>query len=105
MRALLRNLRDAWTVLRGAIAYSRTGVTPAPAFQSMISLYCRTSGTSNDLLHSAIRVRRRPYSLGRTAGVLGDLSPDVTRSIVNAIQRDGYYVFPTRLSRSEERRV
>jgi hypothetical protein len=98
MKSSLRTIRDVWRVARGAAAFSRTGATPPIASQSLINLYCRTRGLSNDLLHAVMQARRRPYTLSQTTGVLGHLQHDAVESVAAHIRRDGYYVFPVRLS-------
>ena len=40
--------------------YSRSGTTPSDAYHSLIHLYCRTNGRSNDFLHALARRRFPP---------------------------------------------
>jgi hypothetical protein len=88
---------DVARILHGFAAMAQTGATPPAAYQSLIRLYCRTGGWSNDLLHAAIRLWNRPKRLSPPVGVLGELSAVEIQTVAAAIRRDGYYVFPQRL--------
>lgn len=97
VRVLWQFLATAATLIRGLFAYARTGRTPERAYHSLISLYCRTSGYSNDVLHAAVRLTRRPRRFPHANGILGDLSSDDVRRAADAIREHGYYVFPKRM--------
>lgn len=73
--------------------------TPAYSYQSMVKLFCRTRGRSNDLLSRAISIFRRPYHLEDASGVLGNMSDAKSlQTVVSALRNRGYYVFERRLS-------
>lgn len=86
--------RDIALVTKGATVYRRTGVTPDYAYQSLIRLFCRSRGYSNDILAWLLRINRSLVALPNANGVLGDLiSTDLAR-IVSQLKEDGYYIFP-----------
>ena len=94
LRQLVEDARCVGRVARGAFRYSRTGTTPSDAYHSLIHLYCRTNGRSNDLLHALARRRFPPVVLPPARGVLGSLSSaDVDR--VAADIRENGYIRPT----------
>jgi hypothetical protein len=70
--------------------YSRSGTTPSDAYHSLIRLYCRTNGRSNDFLHALARRRFPPAALPSARGVLGDLSPADVQRIAADIRENGF---------------
>jgi hypothetical protein len=92
-RQLVRDGRAAGSLARGAMHFSRTGDTPSEAYQSLIHLYCRTQGWSNDVLHAVVRKRHPPASLPPADGVLGRLSPGEIARMSEQIRTDGYFRF------------
>jgi hypothetical protein len=103
--ARIRGLVPGWLlaavhsgiVLHGGLRYLRTGSTPEAAYQSMIGLFCRTRGWSNDLLHACVQSACPPYRLPAARGVLGDLDAGEVRRAVRVVCEQGFYVFPQRL--------
>lgn len=91
-------LFHAARVVRGLLAERRTGVTPPAAYQSLIHLYCRTGGWSNDLLHAFLRRANPPVQLPPATGVLGHFTPSEIAAAAADVRRDGYYVFPRLLT-------
>jgi Phytanoyl-CoA dioxygenase (PhyH) len=81
------------SILKGAFAYSKTGVTPERAYYSLIDLYCLTNGYSNAFLAWLLKLYRHPYILPHANGVLGDLDSVEINRIVKEIRKDGYYIF------------
>ncbi len=82
----------------GLIIFKLKGATPSFAYNSMIGLFCRTGGVSNDAFHKLIALTRAKYTFPSTSGLIGDFSnEDVTR-IGKKLQEDGYYVFEKRLA-------
>jgi len=90
LRQLVEDARCVGRVARGAFRYSRTGTTPSDAYHSLIHLYCRTNGRSNDLLHALARWRFPPAALPPARGVLGDLSPADVNRVAADIRENGY---------------
>jgi hypothetical protein len=90
LRQLVEDARCVGRVARGAFRYSRTGTTPSDAYHSLIHLYCRTNGRSNDFLHALARRRSPPAALPPARGVLGDLSPADVGRVAADIRENGY---------------
>src|SRR5271154_4423996 len=97
LRGIAEDARTVGRVARGAIRFSRTGLTPDDAYHGLIRLYCRTNGWSNDVLHAFVRRRNPPVAIGPADGVLGNLSPEDVGRIAAQIRERGYFQFPGRL--------
>jgi hypothetical protein len=79
--------------------YLVTEKTPMFAHQSMIRLFCLTSGRSNDWISTLIGFFKRAYRFGTPAGVIAEMSdPTVRDRAVRALRESGYYLFEQRLS-------
>ncbi|HEX4450481.1 MAG TPA: phytanoyl-CoA dioxygenase family protein [Kofleriaceae bacterium] len=87
------DLRDATYLTSGLAYYMLCGDTPERAYQSMVRLFCRTRGRSNDLVSRAVSALRPPKSLPCHDGVLGTLTDEHRMAIRDALDRDGFYVF------------
>jgi hypothetical protein len=81
-------------VIKGARIYRETGMTPDDAYQSLISLHCRTQGYSNDILAWLIRRKHRQVRFPNADGVLGNLTPADLSRITAEVKENGYYIFP-----------
>jgi hypothetical protein len=89
-----------WSAARlafGAVRYWALGSTPDSAYQSMVSLFCQSGGTSNDRLSSMMSWLRPPYDLERTDGVFGALQAVDLAHITRDLDERGYHVFEKRL--------
>jgi hypothetical protein len=86
-------LRWVWNIFRGASEFWRSGVTPEEAYHSMILLYCRTQGRSNDVMHSVVKRANPTYRLSHPKGVLGDFGRGDARRMADAVREKGYHVF------------
>jgi hypothetical protein len=95
---LVRMLRDWLLLAAGAVAFAARGRTPAAAYQAFVRLFCASEGRSNDALTRLVTRLAPPYRFPAAHGVLGELSPAALASVTAALDRDGYYVFPARLS-------
>ena len=93
-----RALRSVLGLAAGSIVYRSRGITPAYAYQSLIHLFCLTSGRSNDWLARLLSLVRPPYRLPEAAGALGELSTAELNRVAGILHEQGYYVFPARLS-------
>jgi hypothetical protein len=94
---LLRHaVQDLLIVSTGAVLFRLTDRTPTMAYQSMRRLYWLTRGRSNRLLSRLLE--RRAAQPQPVSGVLGTLGADALGQAAEHIRRDGYYVFPTKLS-------
>jgi ectoine hydroxylase-related dioxygenase (phytanoyl-CoA dioxygenase family) len=87
------DLRDATYLTSGLAYYMLRGDTPERAYQSMVRLFCRTRGRSNDLVSRAVSALRPPEAFASHDGVLGSLTGERRDTIRDALDRDGFYVF------------
>ncbi|HET6325080.1 MAG TPA: hypothetical protein VFG04_10295 [Planctomycetaceae bacterium] len=90
LRQFVEDVSCAGRIARGMFRYSRTGTTPSDAYHSLIHLYCRTNGRSNDFLHALARRRFPQADLPAARGVLGDLSSADVKRIVADIRENGF---------------
>jgi hypothetical protein len=97
IRAALRFLFHWLRLGVGWAAYLLTGRSPAFAYQSLVLLFCRSGGASNDALSRRISRARPAYRFPDAAGVLGDLSGQNLAEFTGRLDRDGYCVFPVLL--------
>ena len=81
----------------GGMAHMTRGRTPDAAYQSLISLFCQTGGTSSDWLSQMISLTSPPYVLPDARGVAGDLDDATLKNITATLDDRGYYVFEKRL--------
>ncbi len=87
------DVRDVTYLTSGLAYYMLRGDTPPRAYQSMVRLFCRTRGRSNDLVSRAVSALRPPAPLACHDGVLGALNGERRAAIRDALDRDGFYVF------------
>jgi Phytanoyl-CoA dioxygenase (PhyH) len=97
VRDKLRVAADIARVLGGVGAHVVTGRTPDIAYQSMIRLFCRSGGLSNDALTRVIRLMSRPRPFAETRGVLGDMKDGTLDHAVHELEQRGYRVFDSAL--------
>jgi hypothetical protein len=90
-------LQNVRSLIHGILVYRRTGSTPNDSFISMIFLFCKTRGRSNDILHNVLKLSRNPYDIKNPAGILGTLTKTGLKRIAHEIREKGYYVFPSLL--------
>src|SRR5437773_10708418 len=88
-------IRDLVVLLVGWINFRRSGTTPQRSHVALVSLFCQTGGTSNDVIHAFI-VRRRPPFRIDGSGVLGADDRELGHVVKQWLER-GYYVFEYRL--------
>lgn len=98
IKGLAHSVLDIARLGRGLVSYAREHGTPNDAYQSMIRLFCNTSGYSSDMLSWSLGKARRPYELQSTSGVLGELDPEAVSRITADLDQKGYHVFERRLS-------
>lgn len=85
-----------WSAARlalGAVRYWAHGRTPDSAYQSMISLFCQSGGTSNDRLSRVMSRLHPPYTLDHAEGVFGALQAGDLARITRDLDQRGYHVF------------
>jgi hypothetical protein len=90
-------LVDAAKLALGALRFVKTGSTPDSAYQSMIRLFCTTSGRSNDALSKLISILHPAYKLPEANGLLGRLHSEELSCIASALNEKGFYVFRQQL--------
>lgn len=89
----LLDIRDAVYLLGGLAYYRVRKKTPARTYQSMVRLFTRTGGHSNDLISRSVSALHPPSELPHHDGVLGSLTAAKRRAITEQLDRDGFYVF------------
>jgi len=76
-----------------------TGSTPTPAYHALRFLHVATAGRFNAALEAPLREAHPPRALAAAPlGVLGLLDQERLERIRDDLDRDGYHVFPQRLS-------
>lgn len=95
---MLRAVFDFLSLVLGLIIYVLTKKTPQKSYMAMINLFCQTKGYSNDILHYFVYKIKNVYSLpDQIKGLLGIYSINDIKQITYTIEKDGYYIFPTKL--------
>ena len=97
LKLFLQYMRHAGQLFLGVIAFVATGRTPNYSYQSMIQLFCMSSGRSNDVLSNALKMVHPKYKIEKAEGVLGNLGESELQRIASVIATQGYYVFPQQL--------
>lgn len=100
MSTLKHLIRGIWCVtglLIGLVSYVFGRKTPAFAYHSLVRLFCRNGGKSNDWLSRCISVAHPPYQLEHRSGVLGNLDGQTLDRVVERLNEEGYYIFEQRL--------
>ena len=97
LKQLVRWLR-AWThFVLGWCVYTVTGRTPEKAYQSMIYLFCRSGGRSNDRISALISKFSAKADLSDQIGILGKVGPEFLSAHLDQLKDRGYLVFPAAL--------
>ena len=85
-------------VLFGMVIYALRKRTPNFAYQSMILLFCYTSGRSSDLISRIIGFFSKKCEFSFQSYLLPDIRSDSYRfSVLNNIRKNGYHVFEKKL--------
>jgi hypothetical protein len=98
LERLLKRLgivRDLAFLLAGWVYFRSAGTTPRRAHWALVSLFCRTGGVSNDLIHGLVARRRPPLNIDGE-GVLGVRKEQLSQ-IASQLKERGYYVFDHQL--------
>ncbi|MBA3499101.1 MAG: phytanoyl-CoA dioxygenase family protein [Deltaproteobacteria bacterium] len=93
----LLDVRDTVYLLGGLAYYGMRKKTPERAYQSMVRMFTRTAGRSNDLISRGVSALRPPAELPAHDGVLGTLTDEKRRTLTEHLDRDGFYIFDQRL--------
>jgi hypothetical protein len=86
-------LRSAARLVLGSVQHIAQGRTPDAAYQSLISLFCRTGGRSSDRLSQLIALAHPPYKLPEARGVAGDFDAAGLKAVTADLDTHGYHVF------------
>ena len=90
----LLDVRDAAYLLGGLAYYGLRKKTPERTYQSMVRLFTRTGGKSNDLISRGVSALRPPAEFPEHDGVLGAFD---RKQVIENLDRDGFHVFDARL--------
>jgi len=96
IRAQINGAKNAIKFAAGYIEFALTGRTAGYAHQAMIQLFLLSGGKALDLLNAIISKLSGQYKLP-SRGLLGDMSGERLKIILNSLQQNGYYVFEDRL--------
>ena len=80
----MRNLKDWIRLIIGLVAFSLTGKRQEKAYQSMVGLFCKTGGRSNDTISSVIRALRPKANFA-----LSEEEKKLTESWAETLEKDG----------------
>ena len=86
---------------KGLSLFETTGVTSTAAYSALRKMFILTGGKSNDKISLAISKKNGKYNLDNVEGVLGKLSNDDIKNMVNAMNKDGYYIFDQKLPQAQ----
>ena len=84
-------------IVTGALAYRFTGRTSDSAYQSLIRLFCKTQGRSNDILHAIVKQARPTQILPNPSGILGEVTDPQAEEVADHIRERGFYIFPKKV--------
>ena len=89
---LFKTFRDGYET------FLETGKTPVAAYHAMRQLYCKTNGRLNDIFQFfyALKHPYRPIA-NKSSKVLPGFGAADCSKAVQALNRDGYYIFPTKV--------
>ena len=96
MKNGLQSLRDWIYLLGGWAIFFSTRKTPSYSYQSLIRLFCRSRGASNDRMSSWISFfNRRFINFNGQCGILGSIDADTLASHTAVLREHGYLLFPS----------
>jgi hypothetical protein len=84
----------------GYLLFKITGTTNWYPYVSFRRLFVFTRGASNDKMSARLSRQHPAIPMAKAKGILGELKTDKVNAIVDAIKKDGYYVFNEKLSDS-----
>ena len=99
----LKKYWHAYKLNKGLKHFNQTGVTTPSAYSALRSMFISTRGESNDKISSEISKENGKYQFDKVSGVLGDITKDEITSMVNTMNKNGYYVFEKGQLRSFEK--
>lgn len=84
-------------VVPALINYLRGRPIPHKAWMALMRAHCASNGRMSDILDGAVRLLRPGRPPADVTGLLGHFTVADQRRIANAIARDGYYIFNSRM--------
>ena len=88
---------DLHRVKTGYRHFLETGENSDRSYQSLIRLFCSTSGRSNDWMSRDISRRNPPRKFSTSKGILGDLTEADLSKITQNLDTKGFHIFQARL--------
>lgn len=103
LRSMLGRLRGyslaPWNAAQGMLRYPFRGEIDMPTWEAFLQLHCRSNGRSTEMLRWVMRrLRPPPAQIRPFESLLGDFDATKLTAIAEQVRRDGYYVFPERVS-------
>ncbi len=91
--------KDIASILAGLASYRMTGITPHRAHSSLVSAYCNTSGSWQDLLHRVLfSIPKQPeLEEGIVSEYFGRVRKETIEQILHVLDEKGYCVLPFQL--------
>lgn len=91
-------IKDVLSVLRGFRVVNREMRTPIESFHSMINLFCRTNGRSNQVIHKILTLFSSKIKFDDYNGIVPIKSKVKLKEIVKELDEKGYVVYENVLS-------
>lgn len=86
-------IKDILNVIRGFRVVNREMRTPLESFHSMINLFCRTRGRSNQIIHKIVSLFSSKVKLDSIDGIVPIKSKLDLKKVVKQLDEKGYVVF------------
>jgi hypothetical protein len=87
-------LRVAWHL----VEFFCTGKSDMKKFELWRSVHCRSNGLTTDILNTIIEMFSRKVKFDTVEGIAGQLSRSHRQEILQALRKDGLYMFPDLVS-------
>lgn len=97
MFTLARKIKNLLLFSLGYAVYLVTGKNTRFGYFSLINLFCLTSGRFNGFMTNLLKFFYPIQKIQTANGVLGNLSKENINTIVDSLNRDGYFVFTSAL--------
>jgi hypothetical protein len=83
-------------VFRGLLIYFLKKNTPPESYQALITLFCNTSGRSNDILHRLVKIFRTRKTF-KAESIFDQKNRNKKNEIVQALNQKGYHILDEKL--------
>jgi hypothetical protein len=91
--------RSVFNIAWGMLRYSWRGEVEHRTWEGFLYMHCRTNGRSTEILRRVMRQWKPPPApIDPFTSLLGTFDADKLTRIADDIRRDGYYVFPSRIT-------